>query len=379
MSEIPMPDPVHYHLGKFPPDNLDWSRLIPLLGPAGAALARYDGLLQAIPNASVLLSPMTTQEAVLSSRIEGTYATMGEVLEFEAAGPEDFLDPDKSEDIREVLNYRRAMQQATEDLQSLPLCNRLIRNAHAALLSGVRGSDKGPGEFRGFQNYIGAPGSRLAEVRFVPIAPGRVLDDGMARWEKYLHEETPDVLVQLAIAHAEFESLHPFLDGNGRIGRMIIPLFLFVRGQLHAPMFYLSDYLESNRQEYCDRLLAVSRDDDWTGWCLFFLHAIIRQATQNEIKTRRILDLYQKRKSWILATTHSHRAIPALDFLFNTPIFNSTTFTARMEIPAQTARRILNLLSNEGILKVLKPSRGQQPPIYAFSELLNIAEGRNVF
>jgi Fic family protein len=134
------------------------------------------------------------------------------------------------------------------------------------------------------------------KARFIPIAPEGV-DAGMSGWEKYLHEDTPDRIVQLAIVHAEFESLHPFLDGNGRIGRMILPLFLFDQKLLHAPMFYLSEYLEANRQEYYDRLLAVSRDDDWTGWCQFFLEALTRQANQNESKVRQILELYQKRKN----------------------------------------------------------------------------------
>ncbi len=256
--------PVRYHIGKFPPQKIDWSRLVPLIGPAAAALARYDGLLSAIPNANILLSPLTTQEAVLSSRIEGTYATMGEVLEYEAG--KETADPAKAEDIVEVLNYRRAIREAVQALDKLPLCGRVIKQAHATLLSGVRGHDKARGKYRTIQNYIGNPNRPIEEARFEPIAPER-LADAMSQWEKYLHSKEPDALVQLAIVHAEFESLHPFLDGNGRMGRMLVPLFLFERGLLHTPNFYVSDYLERNRQEYFDGLLAVSRDDDWTGWC----------------------------------------------------------------------------------------------------------------
>jgi Fic family protein len=179
--------PVGYHRGKFPPAQLDWPRLIPLIGPANAALARYDGLLAAIPNADVLLSPMTTQEAVLSSRIEGTQATMGEVLEYEAAQAPETVDPAKRQDIEEVLNYRRAMRQATAEMGKLPLCNRLIKGMHATLLSGVRGHDKARGMFRTTQNYIGVPGRPIEEARFVPIAPEE-LEEGMARWERYLHK-----------------------------------------------------------------------------------------------------------------------------------------------------------------------------------------------
>ena len=166
-----MTRPVTYHLGKFPPTELDWPRLIPLLGPASAALARYDALLMAIPNAAVLLSPLTTQEAVLSSRIEGTQATIGEVLEYEAVGAEDSYSPEKRADIEEVLNYRRAMRQAVKLMEKLPLCNRLLKQLHETLLSGVRGHDKARGKFRSIQNYIGVYGRPIEEARFVPLAP----------------------------------------------------------------------------------------------------------------------------------------------------------------------------------------------------------------
>ncbi len=373
-----MAGPVPYHLDKFPPRNLDWYRLIPLLGPASAALARYDGFLQAIPNADVLLSPMTTQEAILSSRIEGTYATMGEVLEYEAAGSQGQLDPKKEADIQEILNYRQAMRQAIESLKKLPLCNRLVKAAHRTLMAGVRGHDKGRGRFRTIQNYIGTPGAPIEQARFIPIPPDR-LEAGMALWEKYMNEPAPDRLVQLALVHAEFESLHPFLDGNGRMGRMLIPLFLFASKQLHAPMFYLSDYLETNRPEYCDKLLAVSRDDDWTGWCDFFLSALIRQASQNEAKAKQILGLYESKKEWMVKVTHSQHAIRALDFLFNTPAFSSTSFIENSPIPAPTARRILKLLVDNSLLRVIRVPRGRRPGVFVFHELLNIAEGRDVF
>lgn len=368
--------PVRYHTGKFPPKKLDWARLIPLIGPASAALARYDGLLSAIPNASVMLSPLTTQEAVLSSRIEGTQATMGEVLEFEAGA--DTVAPEKTDDIHEVLNYRRAMREAVELMDTLPLCGRLIRKLHATLLSGVRGEDKGRGRFRTIQNYIGAYGRTIEEARFIPIAP-ELLRDGMAGWEKYLHSDTPDQLVRLGIVHAEFESLHPFLDGNGRLGRMVMPLFLFERKLLHAPMFYLSEYLESNRQEYYDRLLAVSRDNDWTGWCEFFLTAMTQQATENDRKARRILELYETKKTWMVSTTHSQYAIAALDFVFNQPVFSSSDFIEGARIPQASARRILKLLADNDLLSFVRKPRGRRPAIFGFPELLNLAEGRKVF
>ncbi|MCE5336159.1 MAG: Fic family protein, partial [Desulfobacteraceae bacterium] len=215
--------PVRYHLGKFPPKTLDWARLIPLIGPANAGLARYDGLLSAIPNAHILLSPLTTQEAVLSSRIEGTRVTMGEVLEIEAGAESEKLTQPKRDEAEEVLNYRKAMRSCIAEMgNNRPVSQHLIRGAHALLTRGVRGGDKSPGSYRKEQNWIGPKGCSLEESSFIPIAP-ELLQSGMDEWERYLHSTSePDVLLQLAILHVEFEALHPFQDGNGRIGRMLI-------------------------------------------------------------------------------------------------------------------------------------------------------------
>ena len=228
--------PVHYHEGRFPPEErLDWPKLIPLIGPAVAAVARYDGVLAAVPNPGVLLSPMTTQEAVLSSRIEGTQATMSEVLEFEAG--HEASSPQRRDDIHEVLNYRVAMHEAERMLEDLPLCERVVREAHRILLSGVRGQGKSPGDYRRNANWIGPPGCTLEEATFVPVGADR-LTAAMSAWERYVNDDAPDRLVQLAVLHAEFEAIHPFLDGNGRLGRMLVPLFLWQRGLISRPMFY---------------------------------------------------------------------------------------------------------------------------------------------
>jgi Fic family protein len=302
---------------------------------------------------------------------------MGEVLQYEA-GSDDSLDPAKHDDIEEVLNYRRAMRQATEDLKSLPLSNRLIKGLHETLMAGVRGHDKARGQFRTIQNYIGVYGRPVEEARFVPIAP-EALEGGMSCWERYLHKTTQDNLVQLAIAHAEFESLHPFLDGNGRLGRMLIPLFLFDRKLLQTPMFYLSEYLEANRQEYYDRLLAVSSQGDWTGWCVFFLEGLRKQAQVNEAKARKILDLYQHRKEWFVDLTRSQYAIRALDWFFSKPIFKVPDFVATSGIPEPTAKRLVRMARDNDMLKNLTTGKGRRPGVVVFSELLNIAEGRTVF
>ena len=370
--------PVSYHLDKFPPESLEWERLIPLLGPAGAAIARYDGLLSAIPNASVLLSPLVTQEAVLSSAIEGTQATMSEVLEVEAGGEPAGLTEPRRGDIFEVINYRAAMNECVKALATRPLSQHMLRQAHEILMRGVRGQRKTPGSHRVDQNWIGPHGCRIDEAEFIPIPPEH-LQSGMDQWEAFLNSTQPDALVQLAILHVEFEALHPFRDGNGRLGRMLIPLFLFAKKQLSGPNFYVSGYFETRREEYIDRLRAVSRDDNWTDWCVFFLHALIAQATDNEGKAREILSLYNEVKRKIVDLTHSQHAIRAVDFLFKTPIFNGRNFKAEAEMPRPTATRILNLLHSAGIVKLVRSAQGRQPAIHSFPALLNIAEGRSVF
>ena len=369
---------VNYHLGAFPPATLDWPRLLPLIGPANAAVARFEGVLHGIPNPNVLLSPLTAQEAVLSSRIEGTQATLGEVLEFEAEGDPDDESTAKKADIHEVLNYRAALLEASQMLDDLPLSQRLIRQAHARLMQGVRGRNKSPGDYRRIPNWIGPAGCDIEQARFVPCPADR-LQDAMNTWENYLHTDAPDVLVQLALAHAEFEAIHPFLDGNGRLGRLIIPLFLKAKGLLSKPNFYLSEYLENHRDEYYERLLAISRDGDWTGWCAFFLEAIIAQAQANQNKAQQIHALYNARKDWIVQVTHSQYGVRALDWFFSRPIFKTTDFLASVDIPKPTATRILRVVRDEGFLRDLRPASGRRPAVLTFPELLNISEGRVAF
>ena len=344
-----MNTPVQYHNGKFPPENIDWSRLISLIGPASAAVARYDGTLGAIPNAAVMLSPLITQEAVLSSRIEGTQATMGEVLEYEAEKESSRLPDEKKADINEILNYRKAMWHAVGLMEELPLCQRVICEAHRVLLDGVRGRDKSPGEYRKIPNWIGPPGCSIEEARFVPISAEKI-PEAMSVWEKYIHAPAQDLLVQLALLHAEFEALHPFLDGNGRMGRMCVPLFMYQTGMIKSPMFYISAYFEKNRDEYYERLLDVSRDDDWTGWIVFFLKAVKHQAEENQTKAEKILKLYDAMKLRFSEITKSQYSIHALDWIFSTPIFKSSDFVQDSGIPSATAKRILTVLKGESFM-----------------------------
>lgn len=256
---------VRYHAGCFPPEELDWRALVPLIGPAVEAVVRYDGMLAAIPNPDVLLA---TREAMLSSRIEGTRTTVEEALRFEAR--RETVAPERRDDAQEVLNYRAAMRRTEEMLEELPLSQRVVREAHRVLLAGARGANAAPGEYWRTPNWIGPPGCAPEDARFLPVE-AHELAGAMSAWERFMHGEAPDRLVQMAILHAEFEALHPFLDGNGRVGRMLVPLFLWRSGLIARPVFYVSAYLEAHRGAYYDGLLAVSRDDDWTGWCRFFL------------------------------------------------------------------------------------------------------------
>ncbi|MEJ2410923.1 MAG: Fic/DOC family N-terminal domain-containing protein [Novosphingobium sp.] len=370
--------PVFYHEGRFPPATLDLNTLFPLVGPANAAIARYEGVLAGIPNPDVLLSPLTSREAVLSSKIEGTQVTLGEVLEFEAQGHLFDESTPKKADAREVLNYRAALHEATNLMAQLPLSQRLIKATHRVLMDGVRGRHKDPGEYRRIPNWIGPDGCAIEQARFVPPGADRI-DAAMTGWEAYIHADAPDRLVQLAIVHAEFESIHPFLDGNGRIGRLIIPLFLYAHGLLSRPNFYLSEYLEANRDEYYDRMLAVSRDDDWSAWVAFFLRGIIAQADANTKKAQAILALHQDKRDWVVEITHSQYAVRALDWIFQRPLFKTPDFVASAQIPAPTARKIIRDLRDHGMLRELVPAAGRAPATFVFSELLNIAEGRRAF
>jgi Fic family protein len=372
-----MGEAVLYHLGKFPPSDVDWARLVPLIGQANAAIARYDGLVAAMPAPDVLLSPLTTQEAVLSSKIEGTNVTIGEVLEIEAGGEGGVTQP-KRDDAEEIRNYRRALRFAAGAIKERHLTPHLLRETHAILMRGVRGRDKDPGAFRSEQNWIGRDKCPITEASFVPI-PQEHLQSGLDAWSNYAGSKVEkDPLAQLAIVHAEFEALHPFKDGNGRLGRMIIPLYLFEQGVLSGPNFYMSDYLESRREEYIERLRSISRDGDWTNWIAFFLEGLIDQAKSNQSKATAILHLYQSMRRRVTDLTHSQFSGATVDFIFSNPIFASPWFIDDTSIPKESAQRIIRALKEAGIIRVLREASGRRPALHVFSELLNIAEGKAV-
>ncbi len=331
-----------------------------------------------MPNADVLLATFVTQEVVLSSRIEGTQVTLTEVLEYEAQG--DLLDEstEKKKDAREVLNYRRALSAGAEKLPERGLSQWLVRGMHEVLMQGVRGRDKGPGQYRSIPVHIGIEGRPIEEARFTACAPEHV-PSAMATWEAYALGSAPDPIVQAAIVHAEFEAIHPFADGNGRAGRLIIPLFLVAKGLLMRPNFYISGYLEAHREEYCARLEATSREGDWTGWSAFFLRAVEAQAKENINKVQKILHLYEHYKARIAETTKSAHAVHALDWFFGEPIFRSTDFTQSGIMAPHTASRILKIMREDGMLRILRPGQGRRSAIIVFPEFFNITEGRQIF
>ena len=363
----------HVLLKKLPP-ALDWASLVPLIGKANAGLARYDGLLHGIINPEILLSPLTLQEAVLSSRIEGTQASLAEVLQHEAGKRFEEM---KERDIQEIINYRQALAFAEKRLNERPLSLNLIRQMHSILLDSVRGHNRGRGEFRRIQNWIGPPGCTIEKATYVPPDPSQLMIY-LDSWEKYIHADEKDPLVQLAIIHAQFENIHPFLDGNGRIGRILIPLFLAERKVLARPMFYLSGYFERYRKEYYDRLLAINTDTDWNGWVQFFLRAIINQASEDTEKAKSILSLYTKMKDEVPKITGPNYTIRVIDFIFDNPIFSTSSFIKKTKIPKRSALRALGSLKEAGILSTLQAGVGRKPEVMVFSRLLNAADGKKV-
>lgn len=351
-----------------PLQSLDWVRFISYIGQANAELSRYDGILQGILNPAVLLSPLTTKEAVLSSKIEGTQASLQEVLEYEASPN---LKSDKQDDIQEILNYRKAMQYAVTWLNAKPITLNVIKELHAILLDSVRGKNKARGQFRKSQNWIGRPGATIEEATYVPPNP-MFLMDYLSIFEKYIHFDEKDRLVQLAIIHAQFEIIHPFLDGNGSLGRILIPLFLYEKKVLNSPMFYISEYLESHRDEYYYYLNAITSKRKWDDWIEFFLKAIIEQAKNNSVKAKAILELYNTKKEHIVFATHSQYTIKILDTLFKMAIFSTADFIKISGIPKRTATGLLNILKKGKIISVLKKGYGRNPNIFMFDKLIDI-------
>jgi len=361
-------DAVRYHRGDFPPMTLNHEKLLKPFGEARAALAGYNALLQQSQNKDLLLGPLSRQEAVVSSRIEGTIATLDEVLQFEADGDE------KSEvyrqEVLEVYSYHRAMRHAQRLIDDgLPICSRLIRETHSKLLFLGRGADKQPGNFKTETNYI--VDRTRKKILFIPIEPHE-LEDGIAKLEKYIHNDEVEPLLQTAISHVEFEALHPFKDGNGRVGRMLITLSLWSKGLIREPHFYVSSEIEARREEYIERLRLVSSNKEWTEWCVFFFEIIAAQAQNNIIVAEKIIALYAEMKETFRQILASQWTNKTLDYIFAKPVFKNSSFTKEAGIPAPTAARFTKLLADRGLLRTWEPASGRRPALFAFEPLLEI-------
>lgn len=311
---------------------------------------------------------------MLSSKIEGTQATLDEVLEHEAGQK---YDEEKTQDIQEIINYRTALTLARETLKARPLTLSLLLQLHKILMNSVRGRNKSPGEFRKDQNWIGPEGCTQEEATFVPPSPLQLLDHLQA-WETYVQSDDVDPLIQVAVVHAQFEIVHPFKDGNGRIGRLLIPLYLYQKKALGTPMFYLSEYLEMHREDYYGSLQRISQRGDWDAWIAFFLTAVVEQAERNATKVRQTLELYEQMKAEISEATHSQHSIHLLDAIFDRPVFQTSDIVRRTKLPKQTVMPLLRKLKDAGALTTVREASGRRPAILAFPRLLTITEGRTV-
>lgn len=328
-----------------PPITLD-GPLVALLSRADQAVGRLDGLAETLPNPDLFVSMYVRREAVDSSQIEGTQSTLEDVLAFE-------LDPrarDLPDDVGEVVNYVRAMNYGLDRLATLPLSLRLIREIHAELLRGVRGAERLPGEFRTSQNWIGPQNAPLSRATFVP-PPMSELGQSLGDFERFLHEgDDLASLVYCGLAHVQFETIHPFLDGNGRVGRLLIAFLLVHRGTLHRPLLYLSTYLRRHRAEYYDRLMAVREDGNWEGWLRFFLRGVAETAEEAIITARAIVRLREEHRARIQEHGHGANEHRLLDLLFQRPLVNISLVAGQLGITGVTASRIIDRLTAIGLL-----------------------------
>lgn len=362
---------VQYHYEKFPPQNLDYGKIVNSLLKATDALARYDQMLKNMHNSEILLAPLRNQEAVISSRMEGTISTMDEILKFEADSEND---SEEAKNVRsevfETILYQRALlngQRAMKD--GYPLSQHLIKTLHQQLLSFGRGAQKSPGQYKTEQNYLAD--NIKQKVLFTPISPEK-LNDGLEKLFTYIKDGSDPILIKTALMHLEFEALHPFQDGNGRIGRMLITLLLWSSGTISEPHFYVSGYMEEHKDEYIDTMRNVSENNNWEAWCIFFLNAIEKQAIRNLEIAERIKNLYEDMKPVFSDVLSSKWSVNALDYIFTNPIFRNNRFTSKSGIPGPTAARFTRILLDKELLRTLEESSGRRPALYAFEPLLKL-------
>jgi len=363
----------HGYVAYFPgeiPRRLDLpTATVALLAETESALGQLAAVGRLVPNPDLLIRPYLLREAVSSTRIEGTQATIGEVLDADATG----IGP--SADIEEVVNYVAAMRNGLGRLGRLPLSIRLLCEMHGLLMAGVRGRDLAPGEVRTTQNWIGPAGSTIESAPFVPPPPAE-LPELLSDWERFAHEEPEmPLLVQNALLHAQFETIHPFLDGNGRLGRLMLVFFLVVRGRLPAPLLYLSAYLDENRDAYYASLQAIREKGDAIPWIDLCLIAIQTQSTDAVQRAERIVALRERYReaASALGTTNAFNLV---DLICENPVVTTRSIESRLGVSRPTALRLLRRMEEQGVLtEAEQGTRGQRR--YVARELMDAVAGKD--
>ena len=342
-----------------------------LLSQADRKLGRLDGITQTLPNPELFVAMYVKKEAVLSAQIEGTQASLIDVLNRQAEAEHSEYSRDG---VKEVINYVNAMSWGLEQLDRLPLSLRLIRNIHEVLLKNVRGANKNPGEFRRSQNWIGPTGCTLTTATFVPPTV-EDMQDAMSDLERYLYEDDDmPPLIKIALIHAQFETIHPFLDGNGRMGRLLITFWLCQQEILSQPLLYLSYYFKQNRNEYYDKLMAVRENGDWEGWIMFFLKGIAMVAEEATDTAKQIIAMQRKYSALLSEKDRSNGYYqPLLNLLFENPVVTRKDIMDQLKISSPTAGALLDTFCALDILKDLTPDK-QRYKSYGFEEYMNILQ-----
>jgi Fic family protein len=351
-----------------PTPALDMGELYPLLDQAGTALGRLDGVSMVLPDPSLFLYMYVRKEAVLSSQIEGTQSSLSDLLLFET----DEAPGVPMDDVTDVSCYVAAMDYGLERLKELPLSLRLLREIHAKLMNNARGGHKMPGEFRSSQNWIG--GSRPGNARCVPPPPERLMET-LGAFETFLHDDKIKlpVLIKAALAHVQFETIHPFLDGNGRLGRLLITFILCVEGVMKQPLLYLSLYLKANRQAYYDHLQSVRETGDWEAWIKFFLTGVAETANQAIATAQRIVALFKEDRATMAASGKSTTTVLAIHtYLQRHPIANTTRIKEACGVSLPTVLRALATLESLGLIKETTGKERHRIFVYqAYLDILN--------
>jgi Fic family protein len=349
------------------PPSLIWTpELIRTLSDADRAVGRLAGEGGRLPNPHLLIRPFIRREAVLSSRIEGTQATLGELLAVEAGASVDR----SPADLREVANYVIALEYGVERLGTLPLSLRLIRELHAHIMAGVRGDQASPGEFRRIQNWIGPPGCAPANATYIPPPPHEMME-ALDALERFFYDASLPPLVQAALLHYQFEAIHPFLDGNGRVGRLLVILFLLERKVLPAPLLYLSAFFEATRREYYARLRGITEGGEWEAWTEYFLNGVARQSEDVLNRAARINALLD---GWRLAVAGASSATPAelVGLLAENPYWTISGVARRLGVAYTTAQRAIQRLVDSSMLVPLTDAKRDR--VYCAEEILRVLE-----